>query len=102
MKLPGAGQAIVEVAKIRDYLLSLEHPVGRSKARFFRALGFSSDRWLQLLGELKRIAVEGEAELAEKNDFGQKYIVRGTILGTQGRTGEETSRLVSAYPEEDQ
>jgi len=112
LKLPNAGQAIIEVAKVRDYLLSPEHPVGRSKARFFRALGFPSDRWLQFLGELKRIALEGEAELGERIDFGQKYIVGGTIVGTQGRTAristvwilrndEETPRLVTAYPEDE-
>jgi hypothetical protein len=42
MKLPGADRAIVDAAKVRDYLLSPEHPVGRFKAVFFGALGYTS------------------------------------------------------------
>ena len=37
MKLPRAEHAVVEDAKVRDYLLSREHPVGRFKAAFFGA-----------------------------------------------------------------
>ena len=33
MRLPGAQRAIIDAAKVRDYLLSPEHPVGRAKAR---------------------------------------------------------------------
>ena len=41
MLLPGADRAIVDAAKVRDYLLSPEHPVGRFKAVFFGALGYT-------------------------------------------------------------
>lgn len=44
MRLPAAQLAIVEPAKIRDYLLSPEHPVGRYKASFFNALGGTRGR----------------------------------------------------------
>ena len=43
MKLPNAARAIVDEAKVRDYLLSPEHPVGRFKARVFRAAGYERD-----------------------------------------------------------
>jgi hypothetical protein len=43
MSLPNADRAIVDPAKVRDYLLS--HPVGRFKAAFFLSLGYSQDRW---------------------------------------------------------
>ena len=42
MQLPNAEQAVVDEVKIRTYLLSSEHPVGRFKAAFFRGLGFES------------------------------------------------------------
>ena len=42
MKLPFAERAIVEPEKVREYLLSPTHPVGRFKAAFFHALGYSS------------------------------------------------------------
>ena len=41
MLLPNAERALIDRAKIRDYLLSLHHPVGRFKARFFTSLGFT-------------------------------------------------------------
>ena len=40
MQLPWHERAIVEPEKIRDYLLSRAHPVGRIKAAFFESLGF--------------------------------------------------------------
>ena len=40
MKLPHAGEASVAKSKIADYLLSLLHPYGRTKARFFIQHGF--------------------------------------------------------------
>ena len=44
MKLPNADQAVVDIAKLRDYCLNPLHPVGKHKARVFRsALGFTID-----------------------------------------------------------
>ena len=40
MKLPNGDLAVIPPAKLLDYLLSEAHPVGRSKALFFRAAGF--------------------------------------------------------------
>jgi len=44
VRIRNAEHAVVDPAKLRDYLLSPEHPVGRAKARYFTALGFASDR----------------------------------------------------------
>jgi uncharacterized protein DUF6883 len=38
--VPGCEQAIVEPAKVMDYLLSMAHPIGRGKAQFFLRFGF--------------------------------------------------------------
>ncbi len=43
MNLPDAGQATVDRGKITKYLLSEEHPAGRSKAFFFRHFGSHPD-----------------------------------------------------------
>jgi hypothetical protein len=109
VQLPGAEQAIVEPGKVRDYLLSPEHPVGRGKARFFTALGFRRAEWPALQTALRQLACEGEASLGEATAFGQKYRVRGTIQGPTGRiavvesawiilAGEDVPRLVTAFP----
>jgi hypothetical protein len=39
VSLPEGSRAVIEPAKLRDYLLSSSHPVGRFKAVFFHALG---------------------------------------------------------------
>jgi len=39
MSLPNAERAVVDPVKVRDYLLSAVHPIGRFKARFFVAMG---------------------------------------------------------------
>jgi hypothetical protein len=43
--LPGADHAVVEGGKVRDYLLSPEHPIGRFKALFFNTLGYARNQW---------------------------------------------------------
>jgi hypothetical protein len=110
LRLPNAAQAVVDPAKVRDYLLSPEHPVGRAKARFFGALGFRRADWSALRDALLAHA-RGEAEPAGGGAHGQKYAVRGILQGPAGReapvvsvwivlTGEDVPRLVTAYPGE--
>lgn len=110
MRLPNADQAIIDPRKVRDYLLSSEHPVGRYKAHFFTRLGFSSRRWQDLRDQFQSIALEVEAEVAGETDHGRKYILRDTIVGAAGRKAkvltvwivlhaEKVPRFVTAYPE---
>lgn len=109
MKLPNAERAIIDPRKIRDYLLSSEHSVGRFKARVFARLGFSSETWQEFRAQLETIARHGEAEVSDRTDYGQKYIVRGTVGRMEGRAevltvwivleGEDVPRFVTAYPE---
>jgi hypothetical protein len=51
--LPNADEAVIDPEKLRDYLLSTEHPHGRFKARVFGALGFRADRWQELESALR-------------------------------------------------
>jgi hypothetical protein len=48
MVLPLAENAFVDQSKIVDYLLSMTHPDGQAKARFFIAFGFHPSQWRQL------------------------------------------------------
>lgn len=61
MKLPCAERAVVSADKIREYLLSDAHPVGRFKAAFFSGLGYSATEWDVLASDLRGHAVENEA-----------------------------------------
>ena len=109
MKLPCADHAICDEQKVRDYLLARDHPVGRGKARFFEALGFSRERWRELRVALLALAAEGDATASTPSVFGQKYLLEGILKGPSGRSasvttvwivlvGEERPRLVTARP----
>src|SRR5690606_24284245 len=101
-------KAFIDPEKLRDYLLSTDHPVGRFKARFFRSLGFSRDHWEELESALRDF-VSLDAEFIDENEYGVKYTIRGTLAGPMGasastvtvwfiRRGEDFPRFVTAYP----
>lgn len=74
-KLPHAGSARVEEKKIRDYLLNLNHPDGKSKAQFFQARGFSATDWECMRDAL---VAQGQNNLVVKEtptDWGIRYQV---------------------------
>ncbi len=80
MRLPNCDRAIVADAKVRDYLLSPSHPVGRFKSSFFYALGFSVNDWEILRDALLRLAGTAEATPGQESPFGQKFEIRGILL----------------------
>jgi hypothetical protein len=109
MKLPNGGRVIVDERKIREYLVSPSHPVGRFKAKFFAGLGFGPENWQELAAALADVAAKGEAPLVEDSGHGRKYLVSWGLTGPQGRSadvvsvwivrvGDDTPRLVTVYP----
>jgi hypothetical protein len=111
MNLPGADQAILDDAKVRDYLLSREHPIGRFKASFFGTLGYTRDHWHRLQQDLLQVGRSGSATEGQRSSFGQKYEVRGILEGPSGGradivtvwivlNGEDSPRFVTAFPGE--
>jgi len=109
MILPGAEHAFIDAAKLRDYLLSREHPVGRFKAAFFERLGYSQPDWIRLQDDLLGLCRSGNALDGQASPFGHKYEVRGTLNGPSGRSAEvvtvwvvlargDVPRFVTAYP----
>ncbi|PDW01167.1 DUF6883 domain-containing protein [Candidatus Viridilinea mediisalina] len=108
MRLPYADQAIVEIAKLRDYCLNPAHPRGRHKARVFAAaLGLTANDAAVLRDALLHAAQTEEATVAEQDAFGQRYVVDFRMYAAQGevvvrsswivRTGEQNPRLTSCY-----
>ena len=53
MGLPNCSKAVLAPEKLRDYLLSPAHPIGRYKALFFRTLGYDQTSWQQLETDLR-------------------------------------------------
>lgn len=109
MLLPNADEAIIDPAKLRDYLLSTTHPLGRFKARFFGALGFSVDEWQELESAIRTQHLTQEAKRLPAMRSGQKFSVQAILTGPNGesaagvsvwfiRAGETAPRFVTAYP----
>lgn len=109
MNLPNGDRAIIPPAKLADYLLSDTHPIGRSKAKFLRAVGFNEAN-ADLLGQgLLQIAPMDEVGASESSPYGVKYVVDGTLATPSGghvgvRTvwiiepDRDRPRFVTAYP----
>jgi hypothetical protein len=108
--LPGVANAVIEPRKLRDYLLSHSHPVGRTKSEFFARLGYTREDWHVLAADLRRLAEEAEAVETVRTEFGTKYEIRGELVGPAGRQAgivtawiilveEDFPRFVTAYPE---
>ena len=111
MKLPEAQRAIIAAAKIRDYLLSTSHPVGRFKAPFFTRLGYTAADWKRLEQVLLGVADSGDAQPGRESPYGQKYEIRGTLNGPSGRSASvltvwivrfesDVPEFVTAFPGE--
>lgn len=109
MLLPAADHAIIDRDKLERYLLSTSHPVGRFKARFFAALGFTTERWDELEAALRSDHLTQSAEQSEALVYGQLYTIRAMLKGPAGRSaavvsvwfvrqGETVPRFVTAYP----
>ena len=108
MRVPGADRVRIDERKIRGYLLSPTHPVGRFKARVFAALGFDETNAEAFVAEVRRIAATGEVSEVEDTEFGPKYTVPGDLNGPAGtarvitvwihQAGQAEVRLVTVRP----
>ncbi|MEX1253605.1 MAG: DUF6883 domain-containing protein [Dehalococcoidia bacterium] len=109
MKLPNADQAVIAPEKLRDYLLSPRHPVGRFKAAFFARLGYTEADWAQLDADLRTQHLALDAEEAEPSRYGRKFTIIGPLTGPENSTSvlvsiwvirhaEDHPRFVTAYP----
>ena len=109
MKLPNRDRAAVDPQKITSYLLSVTHPVGRSKARFFRGLGFDEGTAGDLERALLEVARTGEVVQTIVVPYGTKFVVDGILRTPAGsavsvrtvwvvEAGQVLPRFVTAYP----
>ena len=109
MKLPNWENAYIPPPKLKDYLLSETHTVGKSKAKFFRGLGFNEFNIEMLEQGLIAIAHTEEVKEVVSSLHGIKYVVDGWLPTPDERQvmartvwiieiNQETPRLVTAYP----
>ena len=108
MFLPCADEAVVGHDKLVNYLLSREHPHGKTKSIFFTRIGFARDQPEVLRDALIRLArITDMEEIAF--EYGVKYIGTGNIVTPTGRIaavttvwilrdGKPPPSLVTAFP----
>jgi len=107
--LPDAGVAEIDPQKLHGYLLSHSHPIGRFKARFFAALGYSAERWQELETDLRTQHLTQDAQPGESTAHGQAFTIRAILKGPNGQSATVLSvwfvaavggapRFVTAYP----
>jgi hypothetical protein len=109
MPIPNAASAFVPSEKLHEYLLNEQHPIGGSKARWFRSLGYDPADPSRLERDLLR-QVQTSDDYSEKSSaFGTKYVVDGKITTPSGIDANVTTvwivepsdnrpRLVTAVP----
>lgn len=108
MKLPNAESALIDLNKLRNYSLNMQHDRGKHKARLFVAiLGLTSDN-AEVLQSLILEAIKiYEAVPTTADEHGQRYIVDFPAIHNQNtatirtawivRSTENFPRLVSCY-----
>lgn len=109
MKLPFANVVRISESKLREYLLSEKHPIGRTKARLFKQFGYAEGQWSILAEDLRAIARQNEVERVEPSPFGNRYVIDAVLHAPDGRelpirtvwfidNDEEIPHFVTAYP----
>jgi hypothetical protein len=109
MKLPYAAKARVERKKVVEYLLSVSHPDGSSKARFFSRFGFRVEEWEVLARALRKHGTENLVSVSVESAHGTRHSVDGPLETPDGRNPEvrtvwilakrsRAPRLITAHP----
>ena len=107
--LPEGERAVVPPAKLTGSLLSETHPVGRAKARYFRAAGFDERNVTDLAAGLLAIARTAMVGEEVASPHGVKYVLDGIMVAPGGGTlrlrtvwiiepAVDYPRFVTAYP----
>lgn len=109
MKLPGYNSVFISKVKLTDYVLSETHTTGKSKAKFFRKLGFFETNVGLFEKALRKLIKSEEVKDEIVSEYGIKYIVDGKINTPIGKTvrirtiwiienGQKRPRFVTVYP----
>lgn len=110
-RLPNVEEAIIDEAKMTNDLLSVEHPVGRAKARFFHRFGFGLEAWEMLQTALLEHARNHAIASRAATPYGMNDVIEGPLVTPGGRnpmvravwfveSGQEHPRFVTADPME--
>ena len=102
--------SVIAAEKLRDYILSPEHPDGWGKANYLANLGYSRANWRRLAFDLRAQVLPLPATPARASPYGRKYEILAPLRGPNGKTawirtiwivlkGQPRARLVTVLPE---
>ena len=108
MKLPADSE--IARLKVTHYLLKLRDE--DDKSQFLALAGYTLARADRLLDDLRSL-LDGDAQFVQTTEYGDKYRIRGTLAGPNGKqlrvvsvwmTEEATGRtkFVTLYPDKDE
>ncbi|BAW96680.1 hypothetical protein NIES970_16190 [[Synechococcus] sp. NIES-970] len=109
MKVPNAENATIDIRKLRDYCLNLDHKDGKHKARLFRSqLGITDQDADRLRLILFEIVQTHAAQVGRRDRFGQRYTVDFELIWQNKRAivrsgwiiehGSNIPKLTTCYP----
>jgi hypothetical protein len=80
VRLPNYHSAVVEIEKLRDYSLNPNHPVGKHKARVFKAaLGITLEDAEWLRQRALETAMSEDVSPGMASVFGDKYVIDSVV-----------------------
>jgi hypothetical protein len=109
MRLPGLDEAYVEPAKLTDYLLNRNHPIGGDKAAFLYRFGFRASAAHVLRSALLAHAADARVVAIRTTPYGRHFTLEGVLKTPDGRNpivrtawmiglDERRPRFLTAYP----
>lgn len=109
MLIPNAENAVIDIRKLCDYCLNLQHHEGKHKARLFSSiLGLTSDDADELRQILLEVVKTQEVRLGRRDEFGQRYTLDFTLewqdrsaivqTGWVIEHGSDIPRLTTCFP----
>lgn len=106
--LPNCKHAIIESAKLKDYILSPNHPLGKFKAKFFEEAGYLQGAWEILAKDIRAQHLSKDAKKGNLSFLGKKYEITAPLKGPKSTVtitsvwiilkGEEVPRLITLMP----
>ena len=101
---------IIDVRKLRDYLLNPAHPEGATKAQYLSEMGYTQDNFHILEVDLRNQHLTCDEQPGKVSNYGVKYEIVAPLVGPNGkkrlirsvwmiRKKEAFARLFTLIPE---
>jgi hypothetical protein len=85
--LPNLERAVVAVEKLRDYILNMDHPLGRHKAIVFKSMLSIERHHARILAEIIRGTLgRALAKRGQVDEFGERWATYHEIIGLGGQS----------------